>query len=104
MAVTYIIFSSFISFQTSMIALLIGFLSLIFFVLINRYVRKVSCEMPMKLLFITNYYPSLNALKYLVSSGSKEKLSMMYDGTLRTIQKLHYKSQSALALTASLKN
>ncbi len=104
MALTYIIFSSFISFQTSMIALLIGFLSLTFFILINRYVRKVSLQNANETTVLSQItIQSLNALKYLISSGSKDKLSKMYDRTLRTIQNLHYKSQSALALTASLK-
>ena len=104
MALTYIIFSSFISFQTSMIALLIGCLSLAFFILINRYVRKVSLRNANETTILSQItIQSLNAIKYLISSGSKEKLSNMYNSTLRTIQNLIYKSQSALAFTASLK-
>ena len=103
MTISYLAIAALISWQVSMMAVVLGGIVMGLLTIVNRYVRKISHQISKQETKMSQIaIQALHAFKYIVSTASYKPIQNQYGESIRILTGLQFKTQVANAFTNSL--
>ncbi len=103
MAVSYLVIAALISWEVSVMAVLLGVLIFGLLSVVNRFVRKLSTRIAAEEKHMNQIaVQALHAFKYIVSTASFRPIQLQYEKSIKSITHLQFKTKLANAFTASI--
>ncbi len=103
MAASYLIIAALISWQVSLMAVVLGAVILGLLTFVNRYVRKLSQKISQEETHMSHIaIQALHAFKYIISTASYRPIQKQYENSIYKLTGLQFNNQLAGALTNSL--
>lgn len=101
----YLVFSILISWESVIFAIILGIIGYYFFLVINRYVLKLSKTVANEQKKMNQInFQFLNTFKYLISTGTSNTIFNQYNSSVIRLSSLKFKNDIATAFTSSIKD